>query len=130
MEEKDTRTYLKIIYVCVVLTLNPIPLRVLTLVAVVLITCACGQQRNVRDSLQAPDLLVAAKRLLTQGNYAAAAPAFADVARASDAPRSVELKAIAALAYQDAGDRASADTLISELDENGGEAAPVVALAK
>lgn len=130
MEEKDTRTYLKIIYVCVVLTLNPILLRVLTLVAVVLITCACGQQRNVRDSLQAPDLLVAAKRLLTQGNYAAAAAAFADVARASDAPRSVELKAIAALAYQDAGDRASADTLISELDENGGEAAPVVALAK
>ncbi|MCZ6771794.1 MAG: penicillin-binding protein activator [Proteobacteria bacterium] len=113
-----------------VLTQNPKSLRVLAVAAIALITCACGPQRNVSDTLQAPDPLVAAKRLLGQGNYGAAAAAFADVARASDASRSVELKAIAALAYQDAGDRESADVLIGELDENAGETAPVVALAK
>jgi outer membrane PBP1 activator LpoA protein len=82
------------------------------------ITCACTPQGNVREQpAPPPDPLAAADRLLAQGSYAAAGAAYAAQAGSGDATRAQRLAALAALAFQDAGDDARADTLAPDVGD-------------
>ena len=103
---------------------------VLAIVAIGLITCACAPQGNVREQVQPPDPLTGARRLLNRGDYGAAAAAFHALAGSGDTAQATRMKALAALAYQDAQDFSSADALISEIDDTAAQSVPVAALAK
>ena len=110
--------------------LYPKSATIFAVAAIGLITCACAPQGNIREAVQPPDPLTEAKRLLNQGDYGAAAAAFSILAGDADTGQAPRLKAIAALAYQDAQDFGSADALISEIDETTDDPGPVAALAK
>ena len=105
-------------------------LRVFVIAAIGLITCGCGPQGNVRERVQPPDPLTEANRLLNQGDYGAAAAAFRALASNDDTAQATRMKALAALAYQDAQDFGSADALISEIDDKAAKPVPAAALAK
>lgn len=66
--------------------------------------------------------------MLARGDYAAAAPAYEEIARSAEGSRATEFRAMAALAYQEAGDTANADALLLTLGEDASR--PVVALAR
>ena len=54
-----------------------------------------------------PDPLTVANGMLGRGDYAGAARAYEEIARGAEGTRATEFRAMAALAYQEAGDTAS-----------------------
>ncbi len=97
-------------------------LRVLGALLIALITCACAPQGNVREtpSAPAPDPQALANAQLAAGNFAQAANAYETLAATSSGAQATRLRAMAALAYQDAGDYATADGLLSLLEGASG----------
>ena len=97
-------------------------LRVLGALLIALITCACAPQGNVRDvpSVAKPDPQALANAQLAAGNFAQAADAYETLAATSSGVQATRLRAMAVLAYQDAGDYATADGLLGLLEGTGG----------
>ena len=104
--------------------------RLFVLASIVLITCACAPQGNVRKPVAAPDPLVVANRQANAGDYAGAASAYYALAQSASGAQSVRLKSLAALAYQDASDWANAAAVLAELDAAAIESEPLATLAQ
>jgi len=97
-------------------------LRVLGALLIALITCACAPQGNVREapSVAKPDPQALANAQLAAGNFAQAADAYELLAATTSGVQATRLRAMAALAYQDAGDYATADGLLGLLEGASG----------
>jgi hypothetical protein len=109
------------------------PLRISLIGLAALITCACTSQGNVQDEASpapAPDPLAVADQLLTRGDYAGAASAYAARAAQLPATDAAHANALAALAFQDAGDSAHAVTALASLTPGSEEREPLATLAQ
>ena len=97
-----------------------------------LITCACTSQGNVQDAAPTPTAhpLAAAEQMLTRGDYAGAGAAFAAQGALLPAAEAVRSQALAALAWQDAGDHAGAAVALAALPPGSEESEPLAALAQ
>jgi uncharacterized protein len=109
----------------------PVVLRGLGIAAFTLMVCACAPQSEVRptSSAPAPDPAASARALLEAGNYLAAAEAYGTLAAASD-DQALKIRhgAMAALAYQDAGEFGQADHVLTMLEDTA-DHDPAVATA-
>ncbi len=108
----------------------PLSLRFFAVGVIALITCACAPQGNVRPQVAPPDPLTLANRQLSAGDYAGAAQAYSALAAEQEPREATRLRALAALAYQDAGDQASAEILLTALETGSVGADSLIATAK
>ena len=76
-----------------------------------------------------PDPLTAAERLLARGDYAAAGAAYAAYAAALPGEDAAHVTALAALAFQDAGEVLRATTLLGTMAPDSADRDPLAALA-
>lgn len=97
-------------------------LRFIAVAAAAIITIGCGSESNVRPAPAAPSPEVVAQRQLGSGNLLTAATSFLKLSETVAGAGGAEHAAVASLAFRQAGETDTADSIVSDLESQGFDA--------